>query len=304
MSSRSESQTTSARVTQAVLRVLSAGMHSSVQDLGRPGLKKWGVPRGGVMDRSVFHAVNHILGNSRTAAVVEILLGNVRFECLCDTWVVLGGAGQGYVNGRAIRRMRTERLHKGDQLFIPHPQHGIWSYLAVEGGWSGDEWLDSRSVWPAAGMGRLLVSNDILDRDSDYSLDLPKSVAARYMTGFELEPRKTTDIRVWRGPQWMWFSESAQRDFFLNPWKISTRSNRAGYRLEGAAVAGPRQQMISEPIVIGSIQIPPDGKPIVLLNDGPTIGGYPKLALIDDADLDRFCQIAPGDHCIFLLQNA
>ena len=304
MNSRTESQTTSAPVTQAVMRVLSAGMHSSVQDLGRPGLKKWGVPCGGVMDRSVFLAANHTLGNSLTAAVVEILLGNVRFECLNDTWVVLGGAGQGYVNGRAIRRMRTERLHKGDQLFIPHPQRGVWSYLAVEGGWSSDEWLGSRSVWPAAGMGRLLASNDILHRDTDDSLDLPRSVAARYMTGFEPRPMDTAGIRVWRGPQWTWFSEAARKDFFLTSWKISSHSNRAGYRLEGSAVAGPQQQMISEPILIGSIQIPPDGKPIVLLNDGPTIGGYPKLAVIDDADLDRFRQLAPGQQCAFLLQNA
>ena len=304
MNVRAASQQTTTPATKAAMIVLSAGMHSSIQDIGRLGLKKWGVPRGGVMDRSAFLAVNNILGNPHTAAVVEILLGNVHFECLCDTWVVLGGAGQGYVNGREIRRMRTERLHKGDQLLIPQPKQGVWSYLAIEGGWSADEWLGSRSAWPTAGMGRLLANNDILHRDTDYSLELPNSVGARYMK--ELEPRRldTSDIRVWRGPQWTRFSKSAQKDFLNTPWKISSRSSRAGYRLEGAAIEGPQEQMISEPIMIGSIQIPPDGNPIVLLNDGPTIGGYPKLALIDDADLDRFCQLAPGQQCAFLLQNA
>lgn len=101
-------------------------------------------------------------------------------------------------------------------------------------------------------------------------------------------------IRVWRGPQWDWFEHVEHAGFFAADWEVSNRSDRVGYRLEGARMNPPAAEMQSEPVVVGSIQVPPNGQPIVTMRDGPTVGGYPKIAIVDPDSLTWLAQCRPG----------
>jgi len=108
-------------------------------------------------------------------------------------------------------------------------------------------------------------------------------------------------LRVWRGPQWEFFSEADRGLFFAEGWTVSSQSDRVGYRLEGTPLKAAANQIISEPVLTGSIQIPSSGLPIVTMRDGPTVGGYPKLGILDSRDLSWLAQCRPGARVHFEL---
>ena len=283
---------------QQVFEVIAPGLRATLQDDGRPLLKKWGVPCSGVMDQSIYRRLCLLLDLTDKSAVVESMLGGLELLCLNDCWICHAGPGVVKINGYASPSWRTVQLTKNDRLTIAHHPQGLWNYLAVEGGFVGEKWLGSRSVWPAGGMGKLLRAGDILERYTGEIYPPHSAIKARYL---EVKPRMERPIAVWPGPQWDDFSEASRCRFLESTWKVSPQSSRAGYRLDGPKLDVPAGQMLSEPMLLGSIQVPPNGQPIAILNDGPTVGGYPKIALITEESLDQFRQSSPGTKIQFSL---
>jgi biotin-dependent carboxylase-like uncharacterized protein len=281
------------------MTIIQPGMRSTLQDHGRSGLKKFGIPASGVMDRRSHDLVNQALGNDRQAATLEILLGNVSMTCERDSWIAIVGAGQAVIDDLTIPFGIAQSIKRGQLLRISYPTDGLWTYLGIASGWSGPSWFGSRSTWPEGSMGQTLKAGDELRCGlSDFSV-----ISQHAAMHNDIPLKKKSIIRLWMGPQWSQFSAQARETLFTSEWAISPRSNRAGYRLLGPTIDCPAIEMISEPALLGSLQITPEGTAIALLNDGPTIGGYPKIALIHDDDLDAFRQLQPGSRFHFLLYS-
>ena len=283
----------------AVFRVIHPGPRTSLQDAGRRAVKSMGIPQGGAMDQGLLMRLNQLFDQHPHTAAYEMLWAGLQLECMRDAWVAYGGAAQGLLDSRPVAAERTILVRKGQSLRFHANADGLWSYLSIAGGWCGDSWFGSQSVWPEGEMGACLREKDLLCMASLELWQPPAGIAARFLRPQVYNPDHP--IRVHQGPQWHEFSPSSKQRFFETTWQVSIQSNRAGFRLQGEKLEVPSHQLISEPTLLGSIQVPTDGQPIVLLNDGPTIGGYHKIAVIHPDDLDRFRQTSPGQHLRFTL---
>lgn len=265
----------------AVLEVVTPGLMASVQDDGRPGWRRFGIPPGGAMDRRSAHLANHLIDNPPGAAVLECLQGT-RLIVLEPADLAMAGRWGG----------RAWRANVGDIVDFPASLDGVWHYLAVPGGLSAARFLGSASVCARAGIGTVLGQGDRLDSQACPAGRLPPGVRSRHPS----DPAMPDDspLRLWPGPQWADFGPASHRALLNGEWRVSARSDRTGYRLEGEPLTPPPGNLASEPVRVGSVQVPPDGQPIVTLHDGPTVGGYAKIALIDAGDLDRLVQTRPG----------
>lgn len=281
------------------LRVRATGAVLGVQDTGRPGWSRFGVAPGGALDPGALHWANRLLGNPDDAPVLEFAGGGQSFEALAPTLVAITGAdANGEIrsaNGsvRPARPWATELLAPGDILTFRGPREGIWTYLAIRGGVAVPRLLGSASFNARASLGVAPRAGDLL------AGTVPQAAPAgseplRRTDPARLPGRGSSTVRVWPGPQADHFSTEARHALFHSPWRVSPRSDRVGYRLEGAVLAAPPDYLESEPVLPGSIQVPPDGMPIVTMPDGPTVGGYPKIGLVDPRDLWRVAQTAPG----------
>ncbi len=279
------------------VRVLSPGMGMSLQDAGRPGYEAFGVPPGGALDPVAASWANRLVGNPPGAAVLELCLQGQEILCLSDGWLAVAGGAE--VDG--LGRDRAFRVRSGDRLrFRPGPA-GIWTCLAVPGGWRGVDWLGSRSAHSRAGLGWTGRVGDELQADGDGD-PIPSAVAGRRVPwDGDRDFRNPPVLRVWPGPQWDAFPDSDRGTLLGTDWEVTSRSDRVGYRLAGPCLRPERAQIVSEPVLPGSVQVPAGGQPIVTLADGPTLGGYPKIARIDPADLPWLVQCRPGQRIRFRL---
>lgn len=285
-------------VNSPVLEVIDPGMGISVQDLGRIGWRRFGVPMSGVMDDHSARAANVLLDNPPDAPVLEMLLQGQRLKVLETCWVAVTGADA----SSTVADWHAVEVKKGSKLVFPVNQKGVWIYLAIAGGFAGDVQFGSASTSARAGIGRMLRVGDQLARREASYLHLPQAVAGRVAAWDEQRNfLKPPVLRVWRGPQWGLFGEAERERFFANAWEVSSQSDRTGYRLLGSEISPPEGDMISEPVRIGSIQIPRGGQPIVTMRDGPTVGGYPKLGMVDPRDLSWLVQCRPGQAVRFQL---
>lgn len=276
----------------AQLRVRFVGPHVSVQDGGRPGLARFGVPNSGAMDRSALSAANLALGNPAGAACIEVSLGGLVLECLSGE-VSFALAGGGFIADHAGQRggsWQVATLRAGSTLTIRRGPWGAWCYLAFAGELAAPRWLGAQATHSQSGYGGgRLVTGQTLE------------IAAPLLSAERAIPcpafaRPPTEVRAVVGPQDRFFDADQVADLETALWRLTPASDRMGVRLAGPAIR-PRAQldMSSEPVAKGSIQVAGDGVATVLLADHQTTGGYPKIATVLDADLDRFCQLRPGD---------
>lgn len=283
-------------MSRPILEVLDPGLGLSFQDLGRCGWKRFGVPPGGALDEHAAQWANVLVGEPLNQPVLEILLHGARFRALAQIEVALTGAA---ATGHGLR-WQTQVLECDDVLAIPRPTVGVWSYLAVRGGFVAQRWFGSVSIFPRGGLGSPLTRGSRIDGPVPTPARSPRGIGSRWV-----DPRELRDfaapppLTIWPGPQADLF-EIATRDALLTTeWQISARSDRTGYRLQGSPLAAAARTIPSEPVIPGSIQIPPDGQPIITMRDGPTVGGYPKIALVDPGDLARLAQCRPGQRVRF-----
>ncbi len=272
-----------------VLEVVSVGMGVSVQDGGRVGWKRFGVPPGGVMDRHAAAWANRLVGNPEGSAVLEILLQGAELRLLADRRVAVTGADA----STEVEVWHAVDVRAGDVIKWRRARRGVWSYLAVAGGFAVPRFFGSASGYPRGGIGRVVQAGDRL-LSSDQGGVAGGTAGAWAWWEDRRDYETPPALRVWPGPQWAEFSGAAQEVLFETKWSASSRSDRVGYRLDGGRVEAPGGDMVSEPVLVGSIQVPPGGQPIVTMRDGPTVGGYPKIGLVDVAGLDWLAQCAPG----------
>ena len=281
-----------------VMKVVRHGLGVSLQDFGRPGFAAYGIPPSGVMDDHAAGWANRLLENPPDAPVLELLMQGAHLEVLRTTWLVLTG-GDAHCN---LPLWRILRAHAGEHIVFPASRKGLWTYLAVKGGFDAPRYFGSASVYPRGRIGRALVNGDVLQSTGGTQLELPKRVAGRLIATDERHDYANPPLlRVWPGPQWELFSHGDRSLFFQQAWTVSPQSDRVGYRLEGARLAPADKQIVSEPVLVGTVQVPPVGQPIVTMRDGPTVGGYPKIGLVEPEDLSWLAQCRPGTKVRFKL---
>jgi biotin-dependent carboxylase-like uncharacterized protein len=279
-----------------VLQVIAAGLGGSIQDRGRPGWRKFGVPPGGVIDDHAATWANRLLDNPADTPVLELLFQGARFVTLRDVWLAVTGA-DAHSN---VPMWRAVLLRKGATLEFPRNRSGVWIYLAVEGGFFSERILGSASANPRARLGETLREGDVLSATSHRAFRLPAGVSGRLVPmaerrNYENPPR----LRVWPGPQFDHFSARDRHRLFKQQWRVLAQSDRVGYRLAGEPFESRPSSIPSEPVRIGTIQAPENGEPIVIMRDGPTVGGYPKIGLVDQEDLSWLAQCRPGQEIQF-----
>lgn len=277
----------------SVLSVAEAGPATSVQDAGRFGALRYGLSSAGAMDRYALAAANALVGQNAGAAAIEIGPLAARFTAREGAVrVALYGADRAATAGdRPVRLARSFVLQPDETLSLRAARGGTFTYLAVEGGIAGTPSFGSMSVHARAGLGspivRPLAAGDALDvgaaRPGHGERQLP------------IVPFDTGPIRIVLGPQDDYFSSAEIAAFLAAEWRVASASDRMGFRLEGPPISAARgNNIVSDGIANGQIQIPGDGQPLVLLADRGTTGGYPKIAGIVTADLGRFAQTPPG----------
>jgi antagonist of KipI len=278
-----------------LIRVLSPGLLTTVQDLGRAGLGPLGVPQGGAADAHALRIGNLLVGNDEGAAALEVTLSgpSLRFEE--EAVVALAGAPFGAtLDGEEVVPWSVVEVRAGGRLDVGRALSGARACICVRGGVDVPLLLGSRSTDVATGFGglggRALRAGDLLPVGSAAGPPRGRRVdaAAARWTG----PRRV--LRVTPGPQEEWFAPEALAAFFARPFRVSASASRTGVRLEGEPLPAPARSLVTEGVVAGAVQVPAGGLPIVLLVEHPSTGGYPKIACVISADLSALAQLRPG----------
>lgn len=283
-----------------MITVLHSGMLTTVQDRGRVGYQRFGVPVCGAMDPFSLAVGNLLVGNEIGEGALEITgIGpTVRFES-DNIFALSGGRFSSKLNGTEIQCGRAYLGHKGDVLECGAAAEGFRAYLCFSGGLDVPEIMESRSTCLSAHFGgfegRRLEKGDCLPFRAPQIWQ--KGLTERVF----LHPAEERPIRVVLGPQDGAFSPEGIETFFSSDYRMGTKSDRMGCRLEGASIAlreGASPNIISDGVAMGSIQVP-NGQPIVMMADRQTTGGYVKLGTVITADLGRIAQKKPGDTVRF-----
>ena len=281
-----------------MLRIIRAGIHTSVQDGGRNGLRQSGISRCGALDVPALRIANLLVGNDLNDAALEITLGQFEVEFTRAGWFALTGAGcNAMLDDHAVWTGWRLPVKAGQRLTLSLPRRGMRSYLAVAGGLDVPLVMGSYSTDLKAGIGglegRLLRAGDELNVR-------PSARQFREARGVK-QMLFGNRLRTLPGPEYHEFSPQAQAMLWRTPWHLSPESNRMGYRLQGQLLERTTaREMLSHGLLPGVIQVPHGGQPIVLMNDAQTTGGYPRIAFVIEADLWHLAQIRPGEPIHFV----
>jgi biotin-dependent carboxylase-like uncharacterized protein len=266
-----------------------------LQDAGRFGVRHLGVTQGGAADWCSMSWANWLLGNELDAAVIEITLGGLAVVAEEECWLALAGADlAARIDGQPLAPWRSFKLGKGQTLQLTQPLLGARAYLAAPGGFQAPQVLGSSAtvvreeLGGLDGMGLPLAKGAVLSYCGESRLlrEVPLPLQP------DLKSNAPLDLVL--GAQIGQFSGQSLFDVFNTTWAVDSRADRMGIRLLGSALHYQGQPMISEGIPLGAVQVPPDGQPIVLLNDRQTIGGYPRLGALTPLALARLAQCLPG----------
>lgn len=277
------------------LRVLRSSPFIQLQDGGRFGVRHLGVTQCGALDWIAHRWANWLLGNPLTAAVVEITLGNAEFECSRDATLALTGADLGArLDEQPLAPWCSFEVRKGQRLSFAQPRQGARAYLAAPDGFKAPLVLGSCASMLREGLGglqgdgRALAVGDALGWTG--STSATRQMPAECIPEYQDAPR----LQLVLGAQIGDFRGQSLFDAFNSQWLIDQRADRMGIRLNGPQLQCQRGSMISEGIPLGAVQVPPDGQPIILLNDRQTIGGYPRLGALTPQAVARLAQCLPG----------
>lgn len=287
------------------LNVLKCGPLSTIQDLGRNGVQHLGVSQSGAADEYAFRWANKLLGNTQNTACIEITLGPFSVEFNLDTEISICGANANYlINNLPIKIWQNQRIKKGDILTINTAKNGLLIYLAVKGGFESIRYFNSQSFNPREShltpKLKQIKNGDIihfkkinLSKKFRY-IHLNESYIPDYKEPLELSLIPMQKLKD--------FSLSTHNHLFSSLYKISQDSNKMAYRLHGEALNyrdDYENTNISSAVTLGTIQVPDNGQPIILLKDRQTIGGYPIIGTIPTIDTFKLCQRRPGEEIFF-----
>lgn len=287
------------------IRIIHAGPLTTVQDAGRSGYLRSGIGPSGVMDRAAYTEANYLAGNVSGEAVLEFTLFG---PTLCfeepTIFALTGAEMNARLDGRAIGRGTVQEAAAGQTLVMGLSTDGCRGYLSVFGGITVPAVMGSRSTSLKCRIGglegRALKDGDLLPAGNTYNLtDLAKQSILQRRT----EPHsygKSATVRVIPGPQADCFTQDGLRTFLSSAWLVSPQSDRMGIRFDGPVIeSAGSTDIVSDGIVFGSVQVPSDGKPIILMADRQTTGGYAKIATVVTEDLPLLAQRKPGDRVSF-----
>ncbi|MFI1396869.1 biotin-dependent carboxyltransferase family protein [Streptomyces sp. NPDC020681] len=285
-------------MTDRAFSVVRAGALTTVQDLGRPGHAHLGVPRSGALDQHSAALVNRLVGNAESAAVLETTLNGCAVRPRCAVTVAVGGAPCPVtVDGRPAAWGAPVRVAAGSLLETGPAVRGVRTYLGFAGGIAVDPVLGSRSTDLLSGLGPAPLADGAV-----LPLGKPTGPPA-LLDGAVPWPAPPTELvlRVRIGPRADWFTGAALHTLAGGAYRVSAASNRIGLRIEGPALErAVTGELPSEGMVLGAVQVPPDGCPVVFLADHPTTGGYPVVAVVDERDLAAAAQSVPGTPVRFV----
>jgi len=279
-----------------VLTVLAPGPLATVQDDGRPGWASIGVTRSGAADREAAALAGRLVGNAPSAAGIEVTAGGLRVRAGRTLLVAVTGAPAPVtVDGRPAPFAAPLTLRPGQVLGLGVPPVGLRSYLAVRGGIDVPPVLGSRSTDILSGLGPAplragdeLPVGDLLGEEPFVDVAPVRAPSSRPV------------LRVLPGPRRHWLAPAAWTSLTSEGWTVTSDSDRVGLRLDGPRLERARQdELPSEGLVPGAVQVPPDGAPVLFLADHPVTGGYPVLAVVATADLPAVAQLRPGDAVRF-----
>ena len=283
-----------------MIRVLDPGALTTVQDLGRPGHLRYGIPPSGPVDRVAFVVANRLAGNADDAAGLECTVLGPRFEAEAACAIAVTGADMPVtINGAEAPGWTTLGLKPGDVVKLGAARAGVRAYLAFSGGIDVAPVLGSRATYLRGRLGgldgRALRKEDRLPLGAA-PLPAPRRARPRVIASGELEP----EIRVVLGPQADRFTDEGIRTFLDSAYEMLPQSDRMGARLRGPRIGHVRgHDIISDGIALGTIQVPGDGQPIALLVDRQSTGGYTKVATVCSFDIGRLGQVKPGHRLRF-----
>lgn len=280
------------------LEVLETGPLATVQDLGRTGYMDIGVGMSGAADRGSFGLANRLVGNDENAAAVEVTFGGLALRTRRSLVVAVTGAECPVsVDGHGGAMNSTLLLREGSRLHLGAPARGLRSYLAVRGGLDVDSVLGSRATDVLSGLGPEPLRP---------GTQLPVGTACESLPDIDFAPVKhlpsnDLTLRVVPGPRDDWFDPSALSNLYGEPYTVTSQSNRIGIRLEGAPLTRSRHdELPSEGMVSGAIQVPPSHQPTLFLADHPVTGGYPVIAVVVSDDVAVAAQARPGQTVRFV----
>ena len=277
---------------RALLQIVSAGPLTSIQDSGRPGRLRFGVPASGPVDRLAFAAGQAKLGNAPGAAAIELSLGGLVLDCVEGevAFALTGGDFTAAIDGARLGSWTMARLGRGMQLRVSPGAQGNWSYLAFAGELEASSWLGSRSTHMLAGLGGGSISaGQVLTLERCHSKAEPGPIARPPDSAAPI-----SKARIVVGPQDRFFASGAIERLGDTPFSATSSFDRMGMVLAGPSLMPARLDIPSEPAIRGALQVNGEGRIAMLTADHQTTGGYPKIAVVIDSDSDRVAQLRAG----------
>lgn len=291
-------------MSKSVFRVIKPGPCTLIQDHGRRGVLHLGLTSSGPMDRLSFDWANRLCGNPAGTPALEITLGGLELQARADTLVTITGPEVIVrVNGKDVPTWQGLRLARGDRLSIGQAQQGCRLYLAVSGGFAAQHAFGSAATVPREGLGgiagRPLAAGDFLARAAPEPDGARRFALPPHLRPVFTQRQDVAELRIIPCLQARQLPRASKRQFFSQCYRVTPHCDRMGYRLEGLPLTLPPIALLSEGITPGSIQLPADGQPIVLMRDHQTLGGYPRIGVVISVDLDRLAQLLPGAQVRF-----
>lgn len=295
-------------ITQALytLRVVQSGPLALLVDAGRFGVRHLGVTQGGAADWVSFSWANWLLGNPLNAAALEIVVGGgLVIELERDATLALAGADlEARLDDEPLQPGSAFRVVAGQRLYFQQPRNGLRAYLAVPGGFLASPVLDSVSATAREQLGGHQGDGAPLRQGDRLSWRGVAQEVRRLPFAMHAAPSFQGDcLALVPGAQSAHFTGTSLFRAFNTPWQVDNRADRMGVRLCGPRLECRLHGMVSEGIPLGAVQVPPDGQPIVLLNDRQTIGGYPRLGALTPLATARLAQCLPGDSIRFVVSS-
>ena len=299
-------------MTETMIEIEDPGPRATVQDLGRPGYAQLGVGRSGAGDRGALRLANRLVGNPEGVAALELTLGGLRARFHGPALVAVTGApcrvdvrnADGFVDNRPTAVEGDGGMdapfpvRRGQTLSIGTPPQGLRSYVAVRGGIDVPPVLGSRSTDTLSGIGPAILEAGTVVRVGAETAAFPNTDLA-----VERRAPAGAPFPIRLGPREDWFTAQALATLVSKPYTVRPETDRVGARLDGPVLERRRPaELRSEGMVLGALQVPPDGRPILFLADHPVTGGYPVIAVLRDEGLDRAAQLRPGDSVRFHLR--
>jgi antagonist of KipI len=302
------------------LKILEPGLLTTVQDLGRVGFQQYGVVVGGVMDEISAKIANVLIGNMEDDALLELTLMGPAILFQSDTLISICGADlSAEIDGKHVPLWRPIYVKEGSILRFGRPQQGCRAYLAIAGGIDVPVVMESRSTYVRGGIGgyqgRAIQKGDVISQNkinSKHTKALEVFLSHRIGTApfhtvrwavsshIMSVYKKNPEIRFIKGPQYNQFTEKSRKQLLTEQYQVTSHSDRMGYRLSATALELSKPiELLSEAVTMGTIQVPNDGQPIILMSDRQTIGGYPKIGHVASIDFPVLSQVMPGEKLTF-----